>query len=455
MSKKHVFIVVSTVLMYCTAAAQSFEGQWKGSLDVQATELPLLFEFRYDGEWKGSMQSPKQAANRFPLSDIQTKGDSLFVGLKNMGIRYAGKISQDRDSIHGIFTQGAMQAPLALTRAKEDSLESTVAKRTQRVIPPYDYDTLDVTFTSGVDKIVLAGTITRPKTAGKFAAVVLVTGSGPQDRNETIMGHEPFKVLADYLTKNDIIVLRYDDRGIGESKGDFAKATTGDFGQDALAALNFLKQQPKVDPMRVGILGHSEGGLIATILAGQQASGLHFIASLAGPMIPMDSLLLLQNEAVMKVQGLVMSDSDRQMIKRNYELAASDLPAREAFDKILENMKSVSGSQDLEGVDQIGAMVTPWFRHVIRIDPRPFIQKIQIPVYAIFGGKDVQVPAQPNRESLETHLKTKANSRIKIYPEMNHLFQKAESGSVTEYATIEETMNPAVLADLAQWIKSL
>src|SRR5690606_23363809 len=113
MSKKHVFIVVSTVLMYCTAAAQSFEGQWKGSLDVQATELPLLFEFRYDGEWKGSMQSPKQAANRFPLSDIQTKGDSLFVGLKNMGIRYAGKISQDRDSIHGIFTQGAMQAPLA------------------------------------------------------------------------------------------------------------------------------------------------------------------------------------------------------------------------------------------------------------------------------------------------------------------------------------------------------
>lgn len=455
MSKKHFVIAVSAILMYCTTVGQSFEGNWKGILDVQATELPLLFEFRYAGDWKGSMQSPKQAANRFPLSDIQTEGDSLFVGLKSMGIHYAGKMSQDRKAIHGLFTQGAMQTPLVLTRMDKDSSESTASNRTQRVTPPYDYDTLDVTFTSGVDQTVLAGTITRPRHAGRFAAVVLVTGSGPQDRNETIMGHEPFKVLADYLTKNDIIVLRYDDRGIGESKGDFAKATTGDFGQDALAALNFLKQQAKVDPMRVGLLGHSEGGLIATILAGQRASGLHFIASLAGPMIPMDSLLLLQNEAIMNVQGMVMSDSDRQMIKRNYELAASDLSARAAFDKILENMKSVSGSQDLEGADQIGAMVTPWFRHFIRIDPRPFIQKIQIPVYAAFGGKDVQVPAQPNIEALKKHLKMEENNRIKIYPEMNHLFQKAQSGSVAEYAIIEQTMDPEVLADLAQWIKSL
>lgn len=455
MNMKKMLLSLMTLLAGFTASAQSFEGTWKGSLTVQETVLPLVFEFRYDGAWKGTMQSPQQTSNKFRLSALEVAGDSLALQLENMGIRYSGKLASDRSAIEGRFTQGTVETELTLVRADETAGESAlVFRRSQRVIPPYPYDTLDVTFTNPIGHHVLAGTMTRPRQAGRFAAVALISGSGPHDRDGAMMGHQPLKVLADFLTRNNIIVLRYDDRGVGDSEGDFAHATTGDFGQDALAALNFLKQQPKVDPTRVGIVGHSEGGLIATILAGQHASGLHFIASLAGPTIPMDSLLLLQNEAVMAAEGMTLSDADRELIKRNYAIAASDVPAREAFDQILENMKSIQGSQEAEGVGQISTMVTPWFRHFIRIDPGPFIRDIQIPVFAAFGGKDVQVPAEPNKQALEAHLAAEVDNRIAVYPELNHLFQHANSGSVSEYRAIEETMDPALLTDLAAWINA-
>lgn len=451
MNKKQIFLLIGAMLAYGAVMAQSLQGNWEAELDVRQTKLPLRFELRYDGAWKGSMQSPKQAPNSFPLSDIRTTGDSVFLQLESLAIDYVGRLSSDRRAIHGTFKQGTMELPLVLAKVDERTPEQG-PKRPQRVRPPYDYDTLDVTFSNGEDQSLLAGTLTRPKSAGKFAAVVLVSGSGPHDRNATTMGHESFKVLADYLTRNNIVVLRYDDRGVNESKGDFAKTTTAGFGEDALAALRFLRTQPKVDPTRVGLVGHSEGGLIAMILAGQQASGLHFIASLAGPTIPMDSLLLMQGEAVMAAEGLTMSDSARRIIKRNYEIAAGDLPARAAFEAILENMKSVRGSQELDGIDRIGAMVTPWFRYFIRIDPRTFIRKVRVPVFAAFGSKDVQVPASPNIESLKAHLDTDQKQLIKCYPNLNHLFQNAPTGGVGEYGQIEETMSPVLLSDLAQWI---
>lgn len=453
---KNYFLIL---VLFCSCSlgfSQSFEGNWKGSLQVSGMELPLIFEFKYNGGWEGSMQSPKQSTNRFPLSSITASGDSIYVELKNMGVKYHGKIGSDRNEIHGTFQQGAMKTNLVLQRltADEASKEGTY-KRSQRVNPPYSYDTVDVTFENSIDKVTLAGTITKPKEPGKYPAVVLVSGSGPQDRNETLMGHEPFKVLSDYLTKNNIIVLRYDDRGVGKSTGNYSKATTGDFGKDALAALGFLRKQAQVDPNKVGIIGHSEGGLIASILAGQQTSGLNFIVTLAGPTIPMDSLMLLQNAAVMKSLGKTISPDELAMIKRNYEIMASDLPSDQAFDAIRNNLKSVNGSQNMEGADQIGALVTPWFRHFIKIDPVPFIQKIKIPVFAAFGGKDIQVPATENMESLNKNLPKSKKDLLKIYPSFNHLFQNAKTGAVGEYSEIEETINSELMKDLASWIKSL
>lgn len=447
------------LVLFCSCSmgfSQSFEGNWKGSLQVSGMELPLIFEFKYNGAWEGTMQSPKQSSNRFPLTSILAEGDSIFVELKSMGVKYAGKISTDRKSIDGKFQQGGLKTELVLNKlTAEQASEAGTFKRSQRVNPPYSYDTVDVTFENKIDKVTLAGTITKPKELGKYPAVILVSGSGPQDRNETLMGHEPFKVLADYLTKNNIVVLRYDDRGVGKSQGDFAKSTTGDFGKDALAALSFLRKQAQVDPMKVGIIGHSEGGLIATILAGQQASGLNFIVTLAGPTIRMDSLMILQNAAIMKSQGKDISAIERAIIKKNYEIMASDLPSDKAFDAIRNNMRSVSGSQNMESADQLAALVTPWFRHFIKIDPVPFIKKIKIPTFAAFGGKDVQVPAGENIESLTDNLPKNKKDLSKVYPNLNHLFQNAKTGAVGEYAEIEETMNPEVLKDITAWIKAL
>jgi len=303
--------------------------------------------------------------------------------------------------------------------------------------------------------VTLAGTITKPREAGKFPAVILVTGSGPQDRNELMMGHEPFKVIADYLTSNGIIVLRYDDRGIGKSTGSFSKATTGDFGKDALAALNFLKSDSQVDPNKIGVLGHSEGGLIAYILAGQRAPSVNFLISLAGPSIKMDSLMMLQNMAVMKSLGKEMTSKDSELIRENFAIAKGDLPADQALKAIMKNMESVPNSQNSTFADEIGVLITPWYRHFLKIDPVPFIKKINVPVFAAFGGKDIQVPATQNMESLTHNLQPNSKSKLKIYPNFNHLFQNAKTGSIKEYAEIGESINEQILEDIVVWIKAL
>ena len=239
-----IYLFLLACLCCHISSAQSVLGAWQSELSIGSTRLPLLFDIRYDGQWSGTMQSPKQSPARFPFSRIEVQGDSLFLAIRKLGVSYAGKLSEGRTDIDGTFTQGGVQVALQLDRA---DTAIRAPRRAQRVLPPYDYDTVNVMFPNTKEGHQLAGTITRPMKAGKFPAVVLVSGSGPHDRNESMMGHEPFKVLADYLTEKDIVVLRYDDRGIGESEGDFARATTGDFGGDALAALTFLAHQPKVD----------------------------------------------------------------------------------------------------------------------------------------------------------------------------------------------------------------
>ena len=418
--------------------------------------MPLILEFRYDGQWEGTLQSPKQSSQKFPLSNVRSTGDSLFFTLPQLGIQFSGQLTSGRSIIEGEFQQGNFTTRLRLNRLDANTDVSAYAnKRSQRIIPPYSYDTVDVEFTNKLDQVILAGTLSKPRASGKFPAVILITGSGPQNRNEFIMGHEPFKVIADYFTKNGIVVLRYDDRGVGKSTGSFSKGTTADFGKDALAALNFLQKQEQVDPGKVGILGHSEGGLIGYILAGQRAPSVNFLLSLAGPSIKMDSLIVLQNAAVMKVLGKEMTTKDYSLIRENIAIAKGNLPADLALKAIMKNMESVPNSQNASFADEIGVLITPWYRHFLKIDPQPFINKIEIPVFAAFGGKDIQVPALTNMESLTDHLPANPNHEIKIYPDFNHLFQKAASGSVQEYAEIQESINEQVLKDMVAWIKAL
>ncbi|WP_293930401.1 alpha/beta hydrolase family protein [Sphingobacterium sp. UBA6645] len=448
MIKKY-FLFIFSLSFSLFACGQSFEGSWTGTLVLPTVKLPTVFEFTYDGQWKGTMQSPSQSMAKLPFSAIEADGDSIHVEVRSFGIKYSGKLSSDKQAITGQVQQGSMRAPLDFKKGPWKSY-----KRPQAVNPPYSYDTVDVKIPNREDNVVLAGTITRPKSGGKHPGVVLVTGSGPQDRNSSIYGHQSFKLIADYLTKRGIVVLRYDDRGVGQSTGIYTQATTSDFGKDALSALNYLSKQADVDPKKVGVIGHSEGGLIATILAGQRVPSLKFIVDLAGPAIAIDSLMVLQSEAVMKVQGKTMSAQDRALIKKNYEIVKSKLSAEEAFEALMANMRAVPGSQNVQFGDEIGVLVTPWYRHFMKIDPIHFIKKINIPVFAAFGGTDVQVIAAPNMESLTDNLPRNLKSIVKVYPGLNHLFQTSKSGSHLEYGDIEETFSPEVLKDMADWILS-
>ncbi|MBE8719872.1 alpha/beta hydrolase family protein [Sphingobacterium pedocola] len=316
------------------------------------------------------------------------------------------------------------------------------------------YDTLEVVFTNVYDDVQLAGTLSFPKRAGRYPAVILLTGSGAQNRDEEISGHKPFKVITDYLTQRGIVVLRYDDRGVGKSTGQFDNSTIGDFSKDALAALAFLKKQNQVDARKIGFIGHSEGGLIAALLAGQNMRDLSFIMSLAGPAISIDQLMVDQLYAIGKTSGMSEPalEAARRINEKNFAIVKGDLNNREAYKGLMENMKMVPGFT--EHADLL-AMVSPAYRYFLRIEPEKYLKKITIPVFAAFGSLDVQVPSTRNLESLHRLLPRNPKSVLKEYEGLNHLFQQAQTGRVAEYAEIKETFNERVLSDMADWITNL
>lgn len=449
--------IVGTFLLLfitITAFSQTFVGDWKGNLQVGHSSLVFIIHLSQEnGVWKATADSPDQGAFGIPAK-ANVNGNGIEVLIEG-GISYIGKMERD-DLIGGEFQQGTFRAKLDLMKIKVTP-NNIKTIRSQRVVPPYLYDTVDVNFRNKYDDVLLSGTLTTPRQKGKFPAVVLVTGSGPQDRNETLMGHEPFRILSDFLTKNNIVVLRYDDRGVGLSKGSFINASIENFSKDAMAAIDFLKERPNVDPEKIGIIGHSEGGLIAELLAGQKFPALSFIVSLAGPAIPIDSLMVSQLYRIGKVAGmseLALSHA-KEINKRNFEVVKSNRPHMEAMAMILDNMKIDPAQLNSSSKLELETLLLPSYRYFMRIDPIPFIKKITVPVYAAFGSLDVQVPADQNLKSLKNNLPYNPKTVLKKYEGLNHLFQKSTTGAVSEYEHISETMNSEVLNDLVKWIKSL
>ncbi|NGM66049.1 alpha/beta hydrolase family protein [Sphingobacterium sp. SGR-19] len=450
---RHIIILSLLLLQSCFGYGQKFEGTWQGELKVQGVALPLVFHLENTSAWKGTMESPAQGDAKLPVNAIHIEQDSISIAIASIGLTYNGKLLTN-ELIEGVVSQNGMTFPMCLSKA-----ENTLAKRRRPQLPepPYSYDTLNVTFSSEYDNVKLAGTITTPREGEKLPAVVLVSGSGPQDRDETIMGHKPFKVIADYLTKQGIVVLRYDERGIGASTGNYPKSTIGDFSRDVIAAVGFLQKQERVDPARVGIIGHSEGALIAELIAGESSADVGFIGLLGAPAIPIDSLMVLQAYEIGKVMGMSAEElrEAKEVNRRNFATVKSDLGDEHAYRQILENMSSPLPDLSDSQKNEIKMMVLPAYRYFMRIDPVPFIKRIDVPVFAAFGTKDVQVPFAPNLESLTDHLPRNEKNFLKAYDGLNHLFQKAETGAVSEYIDIEETFNEQVLSDLAQWIKEI
>jgi len=466
MRKKRAVIITALVtLLFSTIAFSSnneaIEGIWQGTLKAGAIELRIVFKIseQSDGVLTATMDSPDQGAKDIPVDEVIFENGNLRLEIKSaMGV-FEGKIRDDNLSIEGEWKQSGQSFPLVLERVDE----VVELLRPQEPKKPYPYQEEEVVYENKEAAVKLAGTLTIPGQEGPFPAVLLISGSGPQDRDETLLGHHPFLVLADYLTRCGIAVLRVDDRGVGKSGGDFTQATSEDFASDVLAGVEYLKSREEINPKQIGLIGHSEGGIIAPMVA-VQSSDVAFIILMAGTGLMGEEILYLQGELILRVGGA--SDEaiakNRSLQEQMFTVVKEEKDnsvAEKRLRAILQDAMSEVSEEERKGAEatveaQIQWVLSPWFRHFLAYDPKPTLMKVKCPVLAINGQKDVQVPPKENLAAIEEALKLGGNNNytIKELPGLNHLFQTAQTGSLSEYAKIEETISPTALEIMSDWI---
>ena len=455
------FITAGTVMSQ--RSLKDIEGPWTGTLKEGGAELSMVFKFTMTeaDTVKATLDVPAQGAVDLPLGRVTFTDDTLTVDAPMIKGQYRGVFS-DNSTLTGTWIQLGKKYPLDL---KKNAAPVTY-NRPQEPVKPYPYKEEEVTFRNNVQNFDLAGTLTLPEGPGPFPAVVMITGSGQEDRNETVFAHKPFLVIADYLTRNGIAVLRYDDRGFGESKGNAANATSLSFADDAAAAVTYLLGRPEINPKKIGLAGHSEGGLIAPIVASKNKN-IAFIVSLAGPGVSGYDILSKQTRDVLVASGssekeveeawstnsnlfkIVMAQPDqRKAAKEAMEWYSKDLDAKgltpdERRDKI---------AAFAQGIGQVN---NPWMRYFLSTDPAVFWKEVKCPVLALNGDKDLQVNYEQNLPVIKAAVNSGGNKKVKtvIMPGHNHLFQHCTTGAPAEYSTIEETFSPEALDIITKWIK--
>jgi len=426
------------------------DGVWTGSLDVGVVKLRLAFHFTNTaGGLRASLDSLDQNANGLPVTSVARKGNSLKLAMDSIVATYDARIQPDHNTISGTFTQNGQPLPLTIKRSSQAGLDP---KKPQNPVRPFPYREEDVVYENAPAGVKLAATFTIPPGKGPFPAVLLITGSGPQDRDESLMGHKPFLVLSDYLTRRGIAVLRADDRGVGKSTGNFGAATTADFATDAEAGVAWLKTRPEVNRARIGLIGHSEGGSIAPMVAARNRD-VAFIVMLAGSGVRGDELLVAQIMALDETAGMSHAAAlEAGGVERNIlkTVESEKDPA-----KLQEKLAAFIPRTQLDS--QTAALSSSWFRFFLEYDPAIDLHKVTCPVLALIGTKDTQVPAKQNLPAIRQALEAAGNRHFEVVemPGLNHLFQTAQTGSVSEYAAIQETMSPAVLGRIASWIQGL
>lgn len=438
-------------------------GTWSGPLKVQGIELTLVFNFSSNASDSVTVtiDSPDQGAKDIPTSSVQLSKDSLIIKSKALKGSFRGALNADYTICQGSWKQSGMTFPLELRH-----LDKKFARnRPQEPQPPFPYQEKEVFFTNSASGNSLAGTLTMPKEKGNYPAAILITGSGPQNRDEELMGHKPFLVLADWLTRQGIVVLRYDDRGVAKSTGDFQSATSADFATDASAAVDFLKSQPGIDTLHIGLIGHSEGGLIAPMVASARKD-VGFIVLMAGPGVTGEQILLLQSALLAKADSA--SDKDIEIAtKLNteiYQILKKNPDNEKASEKIRKEIlsynKKIPPGKNEERMDekainiQLKTLTSPWFRYFLTANPADYLGKVKCPLLALNGSLDLQVPPKENLRAIEKAMIFGGNSHYTIeeIPGVNHLFQTAKTGKPDEYQKTEETISPAVLEKISGWI---
>jgi len=455
-------ILLITIFTSFLATAQDITGKWNGVLKVQGTQLRVIFNVtKTDNGFSSTMDSPDQGVKDMPVTNTSFGNPKIKFEITSLKLEYSGEL-KDKEII-GVLKQGGQEFPMNLSRK---TIEKEIVQRPQEPTKPYPYYSEDVTFQNTKANVSLAGTLTLPKKEGVFPVVILITGSGPQNRNEKILGHKPFLVISDYLTKKGIAVLRYDDRGFGKSTGNFTTATSADFATDVESAIAYLKTRKEVNKNKIGLVGHSEGGLIAPIVA-SKSNDVSFIVLLAGTGIQGDKLLLLQQELIARDTGESEEDIKKSIqtnakifemvVKSNDDLKLkSDLTI--LMNETLKNDPSTkipNGMTKNEFVSmQINQITSPWIQYFFKFNPATVLEKVTCPVLAVNGEKDLQVPPKENLTAIKTALEKGGNKNVSIieFPNMNHLFQECKTGSPSEYATTEQTFSPIALAEISNWI---
>ncbi len=471
--KKPYFILTLTALLFVfqslsgqnTIDNKSVTGSWMGKINTGAISLRVVFNLSITGNDSliATLDSPDQGAKDIKLGRVTLAGDSLKISAALLRAEYKGAIRNDT-LIEGTWTQAGATFPLILTKLKN----VFTLDRPQEPRPPYPYKSEDITFNNSKFNITLAGTLTIPEGKGPFPAAILITGSGPQNRNEELMGHKPFLVIADYLTRHGIAVLRYDDRGVGKSQGNYLSATSADLATDADAAFDFLKEVPDINPGEIGLIGHSEGGLIAPIVASTNHS-IAFIVSLAGPGINGEKIIIRQAEDISRLMGISekMIKENMETNKKLYEVLKKEKDNKLAEEKIIALYREIL-RKEKKPDEEIQKNVTKlkasfgessytWFRYFITTDPSVFWKKVKCPVLALDGEKDLQVSAAQNLPAIEKALRSSGNNKVKtvLLPDLNHLFQHCKTGLPSEYSNISETFSPEALKIITDWILAL
>lgn len=446
--------------------AQKLKGDWQGVLDVGATKLRLVLHItaEADNTLRGTMDSLDQGANGLKIDTITLEGQTLKFVMKALSASYEGTVNSGAREITGKFTQSGVTFPLNFKPGTAATLAPP--KRPQTPTKPYPYNEEEITFENKAANITLAGTLTLPRAKAPVPAVVLISGSGPQDRNESLSGHQPFLVLADHLTRQGIAVLRFDDRGVAKSKGDFALATSEDFASDVLAGIEYLKTRKEIHTQKIGLIGHSEGGLIAPLCA-VKSPDVSFLVLMAGPGVTGEEILYEQSRLMIRAEGGTEADAARNhnlqaklfgVVKTEKDPAAADRKLREvaaaSVAEMSEAQKKAADANPGAVIAQIKSVNTPWFRFFLTYDPRTALRQLKIPVLAINGELDLQVSSKQNLPEIAKALKSAGNKKFQTIelPKLNHLFQTAKTGGVSEYAKIEETISPAALTQISDWI---
>lgn len=448
------------MLLFCSAFsvfAQDITGQWNGLLKVQQMQLRLVFNIAKNGnEYSATMDSPDQGAKGIPVSSVRFENNNLTITVANIKLEYSGTLQDG--IITGVFKQGNFSNPMNLSRAE---VKVEKPNRPQEPLPPFSYLTEEISFQNSKANAILSGTLSLPSKDGKYPVMILISGSGPQNRDEELMGHKPFLVIADFLTKNGFAVLRYDDRGVAKSTGDFKNATSADFAEDVLAAIAYLKTRKEINANKIGLIGHSEGGYIAPLVAAK-SKDVAFIIMLAGPGISCDELLVLQNALISKASGMKQEEIEKNkkinsgaydLVKKstNNQQLSNDLT--EYFNEKFE--KSMSDDKQGFVEMQVKELTSPWMQYFLKYNPSPALEKVHCPVLALNGAHDLQVPPNENIEAIRKSLTKAGNKNVttKILPKLNHLFQECATGLPDEYAEIEQTFSPTALNEILNWLK--